>query len=204
MSSELTDADWRASDDSVFAAVLERARRGSGAALRHIYETLSPEVAGYVRVRGATDVAAATNEVFHRAFSRLDRFRGGEAGFRSWVFTIARNLLIDEHRRRVRRPRVVASLDPLHHDMTGGNVEDEAMAILNADDIGGLLATLTPGQQEVLHLRMIAGLTLAETAEVLGRPVGAVKSLQHRAVETLRAKLSESPYPARPQARSQG
>ena len=186
-----------------FDDLLERARRGSGRALRHLYDGLSPEVAGFLRVRGATDVGAATNEVFYRAFTRLDKFKGGESSFRSWVFTIAHNLLIDEYRKRIRRPNVVASFDPVRHQVAGGDVEAEAVARLTADDIDRLLATLTPGQQEVLHLRLIGGLTLAETAEVLGRPVGAVKSLQHRAVEALRNKLSDSAYPLTPTARSQ-
>lgn len=181
--------------DESFEGVMERARNGSGQALRYLYELLSPEVAGYLRVRGATDVGVATNEVFHRAFRRIDSFKGNESGFRAWVFTIANNLLIDEHRKRIRRPEVVASLDPVRHDLTGGDVEAEAVARLAAQDVDQLLQTLTEGQREVLHLRLIAGLTLAETAEVLGRPVGAVKSLQHRAVEALRNKLEHSPYP---------
>jgi RNA polymerase sigma-70 factor (ECF subfamily) len=181
--------------DESFEGVLERARGGSGRALRYLYEQLSPEVAGFLRVRGATDVGVATNEVFHRVFRRLDSFKGGESGFKAWVFTIAGNLLIDEHRKQIRRPNVVASLDPVRHDITGGDVESEAVARLAADDVDQLLQSLTEGQREVLHLRLIAGLTLAETAEVLGRPVGAVKSLQHRAVEALRNKLENSPYP---------
>jgi len=154
-------------------------------------------------VRGATDVGTATNEVFFRAFDRLDRFKGGEVGFRSWVFTIAHNLLIDEHRKRIRRPQEVASLDPSRHEIAGGDVEAEAMSNLGANDVDHLLESLTPNQRDVLHLRLVAGLTLAETAEVLGRPLGAVKSLQHRAVEVLRDRLANSPYPPIVSTRSQ-
>lgn len=186
-----------------FVALLERARNGSGQALRRLYESLSGEVAGYLRVRGATDVGVATNEVFYRAFSRLDRFSGNESGFRSWVFKIAQNLLIDEHRKRIRRPNVVGSLDTVTHQPTGGDVEAEAMARINSDDVAALLNRLTPGQRDVMHLRVVGGLTLAETADVLGRPVGAVKSLQHRAVESLRGSLEYSAYPISPSARSQ-
>ncbi len=175
-----------------FDELLEHARRGSGRALRDLYDSLSPQLAGYLRVRGATDVGVATNEVFHRAFDRLDRFKGGESGFRSWVFTIANNLLIDEHRKRVRRPKVVASLDAARHDVAGGNAESEAIRNLTTDEVGRLLEVLTPNQRDVLHLRIIAGLTLAETAEVLERPLGAVKSLQHRAVEALRNQLERN------------
>ncbi len=194
MSTSHSGDTFRVFDES-FEGVLERARNGSGQALRYLFDLLSPEVAGFLRVRGATDVGVATNEVFHRAFRRIDSFKGGESGFRSWVFTIANNLLIDEHRKRIRRPNVVASLDPARHDLSGGDVEAEAVERLAANDVDQLLESLTEGQREVLHLRLIAGLTLAETAEVLGRPVGAVKSLQHRAVEALRNKLENSPYP---------
>ena len=54
-----------------------------------------------------------------------------------------------------------------------------------------------------MYLRVIAGLTLAEVADVLGRPVGAVKSLQHRAVEALRRMFDANAYPIAPAARSQ-
>lgn len=172
------------------APVIEGARDGSGRALRQLYDALSPQLAGYLRARGAADVDVATNEVFHRAFDRLDRFKGTPAGFRSWIYTIANNLLIDEHRKRVRRPNVVASIDPVRHDTSGGNVEDEAMQNLGTADVTQLIDKLSPGQRDVLMLRLVAGLTLAETADVLGRPLGAVKSLQHRAVAALRAAFT--------------
>ena len=186
-----------------FEALLNRARQGSGQALRRLYDSLNGEVAGYLRVRGAPDVGVATNEVFYRAFSRLDRFKGNESGFRSWVFKIAHNLLIDDHRKRIRRPNVVATLDPARHDTTGGDAESEAMARLNAMDVATLLDVLTESQREVMVLRIVAGLTVAEVADVLDRPVGAVKSLQHRAVESLRKNLDKSAYPIAPSARSQ-
>jgi RNA polymerase sigma-70 factor (ECF subfamily) len=170
--------------------------------MRDLYEGLGAVVAGFLRVRGAVDVDAATNEVFFRAFSRLDSFSGSESNFRSWIFTIAHNLLIDEHRKRVRRPDVVASIDESRHNIVGGDVEAEAIERLATDDVDALLAMLTPGQREVLHRRLIAGLTLAETASVLRKPVGAVKSLQHRAVEVLREKFSASAYPVAPSRRS--
>ena len=190
-------------NDEHFEALLDRARNGSGQALRRLYDSLNGEIAGYLRVRGATDVGVATNEVFHRAFSRLDRFKGNESGFRSWVFKIAHNLLIDEHRKRIRRPNVVSDIDPTRHDVTGGNVEAEAMARLNSTDVAAVLDRLTESQREVMVLRIVAGLTLAEVAEVLDRPVGAVKSLQHRAVESMRKNSDEAAYPIAPSARSQ-
>lgn len=177
--------------DADFAEVLDRARQGSGRALRRLYDSLNQQVAGYLRVRGANDVDVATNEVFHRAFDRLDHFKGNETGFRSWVFVIAHNLLIDDHRKRIRRPNVVASLDTARHEVVGGDVEAEAIANLAAGDIDQILEGLTPNQRDVMHLRLVGGLTLAETAEVLERPLGAVKSLQHRAVEALRKNLEE-------------
>ena len=203
MSSARPDAAAQRTDTRDFATTLERARRGSGRALRELYDALSPAVAGYVRARGAPDVGTTTNEIFYRAFSRLDRFGGTEAGFRAWVFTIANNLLIDEHRKRARRPRTVASFEPARHDMAGGDAEAEAVANLTTEDVSELLESLTSGQREVLQLRVIAGLTLAETAEVLGKPLGAVKSLQHRAIETLRNTIIDSPYPVTPSTRFQ-
>lgn len=84
---------------------MEAARRGDRPALERIYQRYSPRVAGYLRSHGVIDVGGTTNDVFFRVFKGLATFEGDEPKFRSWVFTIAHHLMVDELRRAARRPR---------------------------------------------------------------------------------------------------
>src|SRR5688572_24441573 len=88
-----------------FDAVLEAARGGAGWAFERLFQWLAKPVTAYLRGAGVEDPEGTTNDVLLRAFTSLDRFTGGEDRFRSWVFTIAHHLLIDERRRMARRPR---------------------------------------------------------------------------------------------------
>ncbi len=168
-----------------FASLLPAAQAGAGWAFTRLYEGLAPAVAGYLTVQGATEPDDLTSEVFQRAFGRIGSFSGDESRFRSWVFTIAHNLLIDDRRRRQRRP-VPAPVAP---DVAGGDVEDEALRRLSEERVRRLCDLLVPDQRDVLLLRLVGGMTLEEAATVLGKTTGAVKALQHRAVAALRRHI---------------
>ncbi len=154
---------------------------------------MSPTLGGYLRAQGLADPEAATNETFHRAFSGIDRFRGSPRGFRSWLFTIAHNIVIDERRRAGRRPRSFATDDQRRLDTVGGDTESDALDAIGLEKAVALLETLTTAQRDVIYLRVIAGLSVKETAKVMGRPPGAVKALQHRGLRALQSRLSADP-----------
>jgi RNA polymerase sigma-70 factor (ECF subfamily) len=174
-----------------FAETLARARDGSPPACRWLYESLAGRVAGYLRVHGSRDPDDLTSEVFLRVFDHLRDFEGTEAGFRSWVFTIAHRLLIDEHRQRQRRVDTVELSEPVHESVPGGDAEADALASIGTRRVTEVLAELAPDQRDVLTLRVVGDLTVEQVAEVLGKSRGAVKSLQHRAVAALRRRLEE-------------
>jgi RNA polymerase sigma-70 factor (ECF subfamily) len=169
-----------------FAVVLTAAQTGAPWALERLYRSVAPAVAGYLRVQGAADPDDVASDALFRALTGIRSFSGDEAKFRSWVFTIAHHALVDERRRLARRP-VVVEHDP-EGSATGGagDVEEEALRRLSTERVRQLCEQLPPDQRDVLLLRMAGGLTLEETATALGKTVGAVKALQHRAVEALR------------------
>jgi RNA polymerase sigma-70 factor (ECF subfamily) len=166
--------------------VLARAVDGDGAASRTIYLELRRPVHAYLRVQGVEDPDDLTSEVFLRVFRGLGDFDGDETGFRSWVFGIAHARVVDERRRRARRPEVIDLRDGVGG--TGGDVEEEALRAVG-DGVHEALASLTPEQRDVLFFRVVADLSLEETADALGKPVGAVKALQHRALASARRHL---------------
>lgn len=171
------------------SSVLERARAGSAAAFEGVYEELASTVAGYLRFNGVTEVDEMTNEVFAHVHRGLARFKGDWVGFRSWVFTIAHHRIVDERRRSRRRPVVISS--DVSIEPSAGDVEAEAMDALSDEHLLRVLTRLSADQRDVLLLRIVADLPLEEVAQALGKSVGAVKSLQHRALGALRRQLEQ-------------
>lgn len=166
---------------------------GDPGATQSIYQALADRVFGYIRAQGIAEAEDVTSEVFLRVFRNLARFEGDEGDFRSWVFTIAQRSVIDARRAAGRRPVVIVLRDG--HDPWGGETELEARLPLGGE-LRAAIADLTPDQRDVLFLRVVADLSLEETARTLGKPVGAVKSLQHRALAAARRSLVDRVAPA--------
>jgi len=151
-----------------------------------VYRLLAPSVLAYLRGQAVPDPEDVLGEVFVQVARSLPRFRGdGDEALRRWVFTIARHRVVDDARRRARRPRssdapmpqVAAPPEPVELD---GELLDA-------------LRRLTPPQREVVALRFVADLSLNDVARITRRSVGAVKSLQVRGLEELARILSGRP-----------
>lgn len=174
-----------------FDPVLTAARTGEAWAFRRLFDWLARPVAGYLRGAGVEDPDGSANEVFLRVFGAIDRFDGGEERFRSWVFSIAHNLVIDERRRRSRRPSTSTLGAGSEPSVEGA---DEAVLVALGDDrVRALLGRLAPDQRDVVLLRIVADMSIEDTANALGKSRGAVKALQHRALAALRRSGAVSP-----------
>jgi RNA polymerase sigma factor (sigma-70 family) len=174
-----------------FDDVLTAAQAGAAWAFEVLYRDLAPSVTGYLRLHGAAEPDDLASETFIGVFTGLSGFSGDEAALRGWVFTIAHRRLIDDWRRRSRRPQV--SDDP--GDLTefcGGDVEDDALTGLGTDTVHRLCAELPDDQRSVLLLRILADLTIEQVAQAMGRSVGATKALQRRGLRTLRTRLENA------------
>lgn len=167
-----------------FEPVLDAARTGEAWAFRRLFEWLGRPIAGYLRGAGVEDPDGTANEVFLRIFGAVDRFEGNEGRFRSWAFSIAHNLVIDERRRRSRRP-ANAPLEAAPEPSVGG-ADDAVFVALGEERVRRLIADLAPDQRDVVLLRIVADLSIEDTAAALGKSPGAVKALQHRAMAALR------------------
>ncbi len=171
-----------------FDSVLQAAQLDAGWAYDRLYRWLSPSVCGYLRMQGAADPEDLTSEVFLGAFQAIGSFEGGEAQFRSWVFTIAHRRLQDERRRLARHPHL-AEIDP-ELTVPGGDVEREALDALGAQWVVRASAALSPDQRTVLLLRVVADLTAEQVAAITGKRVGAVRALQRRGLGAMRRILA--------------
>lgn len=168
--------------------MLAAAQAGAPWAFDRLYRDLSPAVTGYLRLQGAREPEDLASETFIGVFGNIGPFNGDERAFRSWVFTIAHRRLIDEHRRGARRP-LLSDAPPTEFDLVGGDVEAEALESLGEERVRRLCQDLPRDQRAVLLLRLIADLTVEQTAEVIGKTSGAVKQLQRRGLGTLRLTL---------------
>jgi RNA polymerase sigma factor (sigma-70 family) len=157
-----------------------------------LYRDLAPPLLGYLRAQRAPDPEDLVGEVFVEVVRSLHRFEGDEAGFRSWVFTIAHRRLIDVRRTSQRRPVEVTSVEDL--EPTLPPVDDEPLLLERAGttEVLALLDRLGDDQREVLVLRLVAGFTTAEVAEVTGRSTEAVKGLAKRGLARLRMLVGEA------------
>jgi len=180
--------------DGELEAAIKSAQAGDPRGFEQIFRVCGGSVAGYLRARGVRDPDGIANDVFMRAFRAIPTFDGDAARFRAWIFTITHHAAVDDARRRKRRAREV----PLAQapDAPGSDVESYVLANLAHERVDELLSVLSPDQRDVLMLRVVADLSVADTAAILGKSLEAVKALQHRALATLRRSIStESAVP---------
>lgn len=148
------------------------------------YQAWAPAVMGYFRAHRIRDAEDLTGDVFVSVAKGIGEFRGDEAGFRRWVFTIAHHRLIDEYRRVGRIT-----------ETTMAHVPDvpASQAALVDEELVAALATLTDEQRQVVTLRFLSDLPLRDVAKILDKRAGAVKMLQARGLTALKASLQEKP-----------
>jgi RNA polymerase sigma-70 factor (ECF subfamily) len=174
-----------------FDDVLAAAQACAPWAFETLYRDLSPAVTGYLRLHGAVEPDDLASETFLGVFTGLGGFRGDEDALRAWVFTIAHRRLVDDWRRRSRRPRT-ANDDAALDRHVGGDVEDDAFLQLGAQGVHRLCALLPDDQRTVVLLRVLGDLTVEQVGQVIGRSVASVKALQRRGLRALREELATS------------
>jgi RNA polymerase sigma-70 factor (ECF subfamily) len=165
-------------------ALVRRAQEGDQAAFAEIYERYQSHIYRYVYYRVA-DVPTAedlTAAVFVRVVERLDSFRYQGRPLLSWLYTIARNIVIDHHRRSDG-----SRLESLGEELVdgSGDVERAVERLLTQNRLAVALAELTEEQRQVIILRFVEGMTSKEVGRLLDKSTGAVKALQHRGLAAL-------------------
>jgi RNA polymerase sigma-70 factor (ECF subfamily) len=174
-----------------FESILTGAAAGAPWAWSRLYHSLSPTVLGYLRARGSSEPEDLLGEVWLNVARRLGAFVGDYDGFRSWVFMIAHHRLIDERRKRGRRPPTQSADSTALAESQVADA-DIAMASIELEGLAARLQELPEQQQSVVFLRIVADLSVEQTAEVLDITPAAVKSAQYRAVKKLREILTAS------------
>ena len=175
-----------------FESVLSAAQSGAEWALASLYQDLHPPVLRYLKAHEPSEGDDLASETWVDVAAGLGRFTGVEGDFRKWVFTIARRRLLDHRRRTMRRRTDTVPLEQLLGVPAGEDVEGQAVDTITAQAAIGKIVELLPADQaEVVLLRVVAGLSAGETGELMGKRPGAVRVLQHRALERLAKDFAE-------------
>jgi RNA polymerase sigma-70 factor (ECF subfamily) len=174
----------RAAGDEAERRLIEAAQRDRGR-FAELYEANFERVYAFVarRVRDRHEAEDLTSEVFHQALANLARFEWRGVPFAAWLVRIAANAIIDRAKRAARE-RDVAGLDePAETSLE--EVEQRAQLFR-------LVERLPPDQHRVIVMRFAEQKRIREIARELGRTEGAVKQLQLRGLQNLRARLSDT------------
>ena len=177
----------RNADDSEQQALLEKASRAHTAAVGEIYDQYVEKIYAYIyhRVGQAELAEDLTGQVFMRM---LEAIRSGQAwrtSFSGWLYRIAHNLVIDYYRRRGRTTFVdIDEVAPI--STTEGEPSKSVQASMDRENLRAALNQLTEEQAQVITLRFLEDLSIAEVATIMDKNEGAIKALQYRAVLALR------------------
>jgi RNA polymerase sigma-70 factor (ECF subfamily) len=139
----------------------------------------------------ASHVEDLVSETMARAVRGIDGYQSSPAGFDSWVFGIGRRVCADHHRRQARLRRQDGVTAGMAEVVEQGRAPgDPAVAADDHAELRRAFALLLPGDQQVLELRVIAGLSVEEVALVLEKAPGAVRTAQSRALGRLRQLIA--------------
>ncbi|HJZ69643.1 MAG TPA: sigma-70 family RNA polymerase sigma factor [Blastocatellia bacterium] len=154
-----------------------------------LYEDNFERVYAYVarRVGDRAEAEDLTSEVFHQALASLSRFEWRGAPFAAWLFKIAANAIIDHAKRNAKEVELPESVD-LSSDSSFQEIEDE---IEQRARLFKQVDLLPLDQRRVIELRFAEEKSIRDIASELGRSEGAIKQLQFRALEKLRAQLRD-------------
>lgn len=171
-------------------ATVDRARVGDQQALADIYDWYMPRVYRYAVARLGNTVEAEdlTEEVFLRMLGAIGDFRWRDVPFSAWLFRIAHNAIATHFRRAAQRGGPTTAIP---EDLIDGRHDIEAAIEqqITIEEVRRAAQLLPDAQREVIALRFAVGLSIADTARVLGKREGNVKALQHKAVAKLQKML---------------
>ena len=170
------------------ARLVARAQQGDSAALAEIYERHHAAVYRYVLYRVGEEGTAEdlTATIFLRVVESIDGFVYRGRPLLTWLYTIARNAVIDHHRRAGAAGTVLLDERLLDGQQ---DVEHTVENALQVRQLAAAMGHLTEDQRQVILLKFVEGMCNEEVATIMGKTVGAVKSLQHRALAALQRTL---------------
>jgi RNA polymerase sigma-70 factor (ECF subfamily) len=163
---------------------IDQAPTSVAASFEALYRTSADAVYAYAAslLRDRSAAEEVTAAAFERAFRKQRSFDPRRGTQRAWLFGIARNAALDELRRRKRR----AALEVEPEDAAGASADEHAEHALRREVVRAALATLEPGERDLVALKFSGGLSNREIARVIGASESNAGTRLHRVIEKLR------------------
>jgi RNA polymerase sigma-70 factor, ECF subfamily len=170
--------------------VLERAAQGDADAFGILYERYVGRIYNYIyyRTGNTHDAEDLTERVFFRAYRHISAYDNRGLPLSAWLYRIAHNLVANWHRDNSRR-REIPLEDAILSTAHGEHPEHSLMDSEERERLLKAIRRLPPERQQLILLKFVEHLSNAEIGEVMGRTEGAVKSLYHRTLLTIRDEL---------------
>jgi RNA polymerase sigma-70 factor (ECF subfamily) len=183
---------WKSNplDGDLQRGLLKLAQAGDSEAFARLYDECVERIYRYIYFRVTDEQTAEdlTSQVFFKAWENLERCKSTGAPFIAWLYTIARNAVIDHYRTR----KNTVALEEASSLVSEGPAPDEEVEFhFETESLREALEELTPDQRQVVVLKFIAGMSTDEIADRLGKRAGAVRALQMRALQALAGIMQE-------------
>ena len=178
--------------DDTDAAVIERVCAGDKDAFGELYEHYTERIFNYVyyRTGNVHDAEDLTARVFQRAMNHIRNYTDRGVPFSAWLYRIAHNLVANWHRDRSRKQEIPLEDVPILPAKTD-HPETTLVRTEQQDTLLRLIRRLPPERQNLLILKFVENLSNAEIGQIMGRSEGAVKSLYHRTLLSLRDEIGD-------------
>jgi RNA polymerase sigma-70 factor, ECF subfamily len=169
-------------------SLVRRAKEYDQAALTKLYEDNFDKVYRYavIRIGDRAEAEDITQQVFTNALKSISSYKMKGVPFSAWLYRIAHNLIVDRARKKARQYTV-----PLDESLTMGSDDPvkQTESKLQVEELVTVMQKLTKAQQEVISLRFVAEMPIAQVAKAMGKTEGAIKALQHSAISALRRAM---------------
>lgn len=174
-------------DDNV---VLEKAVQGDSEAFGLLYERYVTRIYNYIfyRIGSSYDAEDLTERVFIRALRHINRYNNRGLPFSAWLYRIAHNLVANWYRDNSRRKEIPLD-DGILTSHQSSFPEQEVLHSEERERLLQVIRTLPPDRQQLVILKFVDHLSNAEIGQIMGRTEGAIKSLYHRTLLTIRDEL---------------
>ena len=172
--------------------LITRAKGGEAEAFGSLYDYYMPRIYRFILIKVSyrEEAEDLTHQTFLKAWERIDQFTFQGYPFSSWLYRIARNTVIDHHR-KVKPVQIDIDYVPQELLASEKSPEDEMESRMEWEKLLSAIGELKDVEQDVLIMRFVDDMTHKEIASIVKKSEGAVKVVQHRALKKLKEVIEK-------------
>lgn len=172
--------------------LLNNAKAGDGKAFTLIWQNLNPRLSKYVASQsyGANvDSEGITSETWISVAKDISKFKGDFNQFKGWIYKIARNRIVDAVRKQNRQVKSGGDITEFEFEDSKSKIDSLIESDESVKEIVSAINRLPKAQAEVIMLRIVADMEVADVSKILDKSENTIRVLSHRGLETLRGQL---------------